>query len=70
MRRIRNCDFVKCFFLSKKLRDREVGPFFVLEEEASDIKPCQINSIVDAVVIWIAQKAIVPRFEIAIEHQV
>ena len=42
----------------------------MLEEETRDIEAGQINSIVNAIVIGITKKAIMPRFEIAVEHQI
>src|SRR5205807_8691840 len=70
VRRVRHGHFVKCFFLSQKLRYAEIGTLVMLEEKSRDIKSRQINSVVNAVVVWVAKVAIVPGFEIAIEHQV
>ena len=68
--RIRHCHLVKRFFLSQKSRHCQVGSLVVLQKKPCDIKPGQINSILNAVVIWVTKVAIMPRFEIAIEHQI
>ena len=63
--------FYQCMFLLHlALGLLLIGPFIVFEKKPCDIKPGQINSIVNAIVIWVAKGAIMPRFEIAIKHQI